>query len=345
MKNRVTKKPKSLLSIGEEDLLNLRFCDLPVKVGGTLLTKCLKRLKRELKDKNLNFYPHVWLSDEWFAADGVPGFAIPFYLAHPRLIKLEKKFMLEAEGSSEVDCMKILRHETAHALDTAYRLRYLKGFRETFGKVSKKYPESYTPKPNSRKFVLHLDDWYAQAHPLEDFAESFAVWLRPNSKWQKIYAGWPALKKLQYIEDLMTSLIGKRPINKIRKEVDPLSKQKKTLRQYYSDKQDKYSTELPQFYDRHLFRIFSSDPKYETRSLSAAKFLRGIRSELTEAVSSWSGLYRYTIDQVMDDVIDRCKELKLRLIFSEARTRQDMLIMLTVQAINFVHSGHSRVSL
>jgi len=344
MSTRSLKKRINLSTISEEDLLDLRFCDLPIKLGGAFLNKCIRQLSRELKEKKLIFNPHLWLSDEWFSEDRVPGVAIPFYLAHPRLIQLERKFMLEAEGSSERECMKILRHEAGHAIDTAYRLRYQKQFRSIFGPISKKYPESYTPKPNSRKFVLHLDDWYAQAHPLEDFAETFAVWLRPNSRWQKIYAGWPALKKLHYVDDLMKNLIGKRPLVSSRKEVDSLSKQKTTLRKYYRKKQEKYSTDLPQFYDRHLYRIFSSEPKYETHT-SAAKFLRTVRKELTEAVSDWTGLHRYTIDQVLTDVINRCKELRLRLIFSEARTNRDVLIMLTVQAINFVHTGHSRVSL
>ena len=27
---------------------------------------------------------------------------------------------------------------------------------------------------------MHLDPWYAQSHPDEDFAETFAVWLTPE---------------------------------------------------------------------------------------------------------------------------------------------------------------------
>ena len=50
---------------------------------------------------------------------------------------------------------------------------------------------AYTPDPNSRAYVQHLDYWYAQSHPFEDYAETFAVWLRPSSRWKRRYEGWP----------------------------------------------------------------------------------------------------------------------------------------------------------
>ena len=54
---------------------------------------------------------------------------------------------------------------------------------ELFGAPATPYPEYYTPKPYSKSFVHHLDHWYAQSHPDEDFAETFAVWLDPESMW------------------------------------------------------------------------------------------------------------------------------------------------------------------
>src|SRR5690606_6795849 len=138
----------------------------------------------ELERRHIKLRPHVWLAEEWFAADGVPGIAIPFYLAHPRLIKLEQRQMLEVEGGTRDECMRILRHEAGHALDTAYRIRRRKQWREVFGPASKKYPEYYHAKPYSKNYVLHLDSWYAQSHPSEDFAETFAVWLKPDSRWR-----------------------------------------------------------------------------------------------------------------------------------------------------------------
>ena len=189
--------------LSDEQLLDLRICDLPIKIKGSFLEPHIKRLYSELNARGIRFKPHVWLAEEWFSPDGVPGIAIPFYLAHPRLMKLERKQMLEIEGGTDTECMRILRHEAGHALDTAFRLHFKRQHRELFGSFAQPYPDFYKPKPKSRKYVLHLPAWYAQAHPAEDFAETFAVWLTPRSQWRRRYRGWPALRKLEYIDELM----------------------------------------------------------------------------------------------------------------------------------------------
>jgi hypothetical protein len=102
--------------------------------------------------------------------------------------------------------MRILRHEAGHVIDNAFQLRRRLHRRRTFGLPSVPYPEFYSPKPYSKSYVLHLDSWYAQSHPDEDFAETFAVWLTPTSQWRQRYAGWSALKKLECMDVLMTSI-------------------------------------------------------------------------------------------------------------------------------------------
>ena len=134
--------------------------------------------------------------EEWFSPDGVPGIAVPFYLAHPRLMRLERKMTREVEGSNVNWLMRILRHEAGHAIDSAYRLRRRAHWRALFGPASEPYRARYRARPASRHHVQHLGDWYAQSHPTEDFAETFAVWLTPRSGWQRRYASWPALRKL-----------------------------------------------------------------------------------------------------------------------------------------------------
>ena len=159
----------------------------------------------------MRFRPHCWLAQEWFSPDGIPGIAIPFYLAHKRLMRIERRFMREVEGGNRNWLMRILRHEAGHAIDSAYRLRRRKHWRAVFGPASLPYPDTYRPRPGSRRFVQHLGAWYAQAHPTEDFAETFAVWLKPNSQWRREYAGWPAYAKLQFIDQLAQEIGDQRP--------------------------------------------------------------------------------------------------------------------------------------
>ncbi|MEM8732917.1 MAG: putative zinc-binding metallopeptidase [Planctomycetota bacterium] len=330
--------------MSDEELLDMRMCDLGVSIRDTVLEDRIQQLYAELAERKIPFRPHFWLSDEWFSPDGVPGIAIPFYLAHPRLARLERKQVFDVEGGNHEWCMKIMRHEAGHCLDTAYRLRRRKSYREAFGRVSIPYPDYYRPKPYSRSYVLHLDMWYAQSHPVEDFAETFAVWLRPRSRWRTQYRGWPALRKLEYVSETMKSLVNKKPPVASKAHVDPLRSLKKTLREHYENKRTHYGLEHPSFYDRDLRRLFSDKPEYSGNP-TACSFLRRCRTELRKAVAKWTGQYQYTIDQVFSEMIDRCRELKLRLCCSEADTKRDLMILLTVQTMNYLHEGNHRVAL
>ena len=328
---------------GDEQLLDLRLADLPVRIEGTLADR-IGQLRSELEDRGLRLPIHFYLADEWFTPDGATSIAIPFYLAHARLEKLEETQMFEVEGGEYEWAMRILRHEAGHALDNAFRLRLKRQRREIFGNPSTPYPEFYTPRPHSKSFVLHLDSWYAQSHPDEDFAETFAVWLTPNSEWRLRYSGWPAIKKLEYMDSLMKSLRGKDPRVDNPVEIDPLPYLRKTLRQHYRTKRKHYGVDYPNFYDRDLRRIFSDAPEYAA-NLTAAQFISRIRRPVRRVVSNWTGIFQYTIDQVLEDMIARCRELKLRLAVSEDVARQEFTVLLTVQAMNYLHSGGHRLFL
>ena len=330
--------------MSDDEILDLQFRELDLHIEGTELAARIDELYRELEARTLVFRPHFWLSDEWFTPDGIAGVAIPFYLAHPRLAKLELAQMLEVEGGDPASCMRILRHEAGHAIDNAFHLRRRRARRDLFGRSSEPYPESYTPKPYSKNFVLHLDSWYAQSHPDEDFAETFAVWLTPDAEWRQRYHDWPAVKKLRYMDDLMRSVAGKTPALTSGGTLDPLASLKKTLRQHYRRKRRHYGIDYPSFYDRDLRRLFSDAPEF-AQHITAAQFLTRIRKPIRKLVSDWTGIYQYTIDQVFMDMIERCRQLNLRLAVTEDQARLEFPVLLTVQAMNYLHEGGHRVAL
>ncbi|MFQ5801339.1 MAG: putative zinc-binding metallopeptidase [Candidatus Methylomirabilales bacterium] len=322
----------------------MRMCDLNVRIEGTDIEKRIEQLYAELTDRGLRFRSHFWLSDDWFTPDGVPGSAIPFYMAHPRLARLELNQMLEVEGGTPEWCMRILRHETGHTIENAYLLRRRRRRQQVFGRSSQSYPDYYAPKPYSKSFVLHLDSWYAQSHPDEDFAETFAVWLDPDSMWRERYAGWPAFKKLEYVDALMREIAGQKPQVTTKERIDPLPRLRKTLREHYREKRERYGLDYPNFYDRDLRRLFSDAPEF-ARNMTAASFLKRIRKEVRRKVAGWTGEYQYTIDQVFEDMIERCQELDLRLVGPEEQVKLDFVVLLTVQTMNYLHSGRHRVAL
>lgn len=328
--------------LSDRGLLDLRLRDLRLRVKGTWLAEMVDRLHGELAQRGLRFRPHCWLSSEWFSPDGIPGVAIPFYLAHPRLLALERKHMLDVEGGTADSCMRILRHEAGHAIDTAYRLRRKREWRRVFGKSSTPYPSYYRPKPGSRNYVLHLDWWYAQSHPTEDFAETFAVWLRPGSRWRREYWGWSAIRKLEYVDRLMGDLADVPPLVRSRMHVEPVGRLDMTLREYFRRKRAKYLATEAEFFDRELERLFPARGRAPGRT-SASVLLRRIRPTLRGRVSRRTGAHPYTVDLALKELIHRSDALDLG--FEPPDLPLDALRRLTVHVVKHVERGGYEIPL
>ena len=328
-------------SLPDDKLLKLRLRDLKLTVEDTWLEGCLDDLQEELEERDLRIRPHAWLSDEWFSPDTTPGIAIPFYLAHPRLMRLERKMIIDVEGGTRHECMRILRHETGHVVQNAFRLQRRRRWQELFGRSSTHYPRFYRPNPASKNYVQHLRLWYAQSHPDEDFAETFAVWLKPRSDWRKRYAGWPALRKLEYVDEVMNEIAGQRSQLPRGAAVHPLSQIDTTLAAHYRKKQAFYAVNTPRTYDPELHRIFSADPKHRT-SPTAASFIRRHRSYFRQTVARWTGEYQLTLDSLLDDMIDRCRELKLRAPGPERQMLTDFTVLLTAKTVHSLYSPTRR---
>jgi hypothetical protein len=328
----------------DERLLDLRLCELALRIEGSDLEDRIDELYRELEGRGLVFRPHFWLSDEWFCPDGVPGIAIPFYLAHPRLARLEMAQMREVEGGTREWCLKILRHETGHAIENAYRLRRRPRRRELFGRTSQPYPDAYSPRPYSKSFVRHLDAWYAQSHPDEDFAETFAVWLTPGSDWRRRYARWPALRKLEYVDKVMAQIASRPPLETSRHRTEPLSSLRKTLRAHYAQRRGHYGVDHPPSYDRDLLRLFSRAPEH-ARQPAAWRWLSKVRKRVRARASRWTGQRQYVVDGVLKGMLARCNELRLRLAGSEEDAEREFSVLLAVEVMNQAHSGGHRVPL
>jgi hypothetical protein len=297
-------------------------------------------LVQELLARGLRFRPHFWLSSEWFSPDGVPGIALPFYLAHPRLLRLERRLMYEAEGGTRASCLKILRHETGHALESAYLLRRRRTWQRVFGSAAHDYPDSYSPRPYSRDYVLHLDGWYAQSHPLEDFAETFAVWLGPPARWRREYEGWPALRKLEYVDQLMREIARQPPPVRSRETVEPLSRLQQTLAAHYRGRRRHYGIDVIGLFDRDLLELFTREAR--PRARSAAGFLRRVGPELRASIARQAQQHPYVVEQLLRDMVRRCRALGLHLRGPASEARVGAAVLLTMQVMNHLHAGRAR---
>jgi hypothetical protein len=285
------------------------------------------RLYAELERRGIGFRPHVWLGEEWFSPDGVPGIAVPFYLAHPRLEQLERRIMRKVEGGNARWLMRILRHEAGHALDNAYRLRRRKCWRELFGPASRPYPDRYRARPGSRRYVHHLGEWYAQAHPTEDFAETFAVWLKPHSDWRKSYADWPAVEKLRLVEELMAGVRKVRAPVRNRRIVEPIDANTRTLAQHYRRKLERHRHYRRGLADAMLQKVFSAE-RTHANTMRASTLLRAQKSALVPAVERELATPRYSVHQMLRLLIERSEALELYVRGDRREAARDARTML-----------------
>jgi hypothetical protein len=301
-----------LAGLNDDQLLQMRICDLKLKIPGTELEPRIEKFYGELAAKGISFKPICYLSTEWFTPDGCATIAIPFYLAHPRLKKLEEKMMMEVEGGTESWCLRLLRHEMGHVLNHVYLLEKDKYWQKLFGSPSLEYSESFRARPYSKRFVRHLDGWYAQSHPEEDFSETVAIWLTPDLDWQQQYKGWKALEKLEYVDELMRQLAGKPPLVFSKIKMSEVSRLRSRLEAYYKLRRHIYAQDFPDFFDADLKRLFA-DPSAAPNNERAAVFLRRSSKTILNAVSVWTGEPKFTLNRLLRALTERCAELDLRL--------------------------------
>lgn len=328
-----------LRRLTDEQLLDVRLSELKLSLAP--LRGRISRLYKELMERGLRFRPHVWLSHGFFAEDSLSGFAVPFYLAHPRLMELERHMMLDLEAGTPEWCQRILRHEAGHAIDNAVKLHQREGYRKLFGNFSRPYPESYRPDIGSREYVLHLDCWYAQSHPAEDFAETFAVWLSPTSDWRRNYDGWGALAKLHWVDGVMHDLGRQKLPEPTIREHKPLSALHLTLREHYEQRRATYQKEWPIIPRRDILRLFTPTGRRPRAASLIARWKPAIR--LT--VNRWTGMPQLTLEKTLADLIEECRVRQLRLSRTEEQTKHDLVALLTTHAQSFLADARHPIPL
>jgi hypothetical protein len=331
---------EELSQLNDADILKLRFKDVALDIKGTEIEGYINQLYSELEAKGLSFRPKIFLGDEWFSPEGMNAISVPFYLANSRMKQLEKTLMLEVEGGTAEWFMKLLRHEAGHCFDHCYKFSKRKKWREVFGSPAVEYsPETYRPQPYSKSFVKHLDRWYAQAHPDEDFAETFAVWLNPAIDWKKDYAKWPvALKKLQYMEQLATESVKLKMLDEKGRVPSEVSKLTTTLDKYYQRRKKEQADDYPDFYDSDLIKIFNGDLSLK-KDLSAGKFMTKHRKEIVATVAWATNEKKFTIDSLVKRLRSRCESLNLKLGKNETQTIMEVASFLTSLVKNYLFTG------
>jgi hypothetical protein len=242
------------------------------------------------------------------------------------------------EGETPEWFMKLMRHEAAHAYSYAYQLYRKKKWQQMFGLASTEETDFYNPRPYSRSYVVNLDDWYAQSHPDEDFAETFAVWLNPEIDWRARYSGWKALQKLEYVDELMRSLAGKAPLHQPRYRVADHDCLNIKLRTHYARKRKLYEDSYPDFYDNDLKRLFIGQ-NVDDRPVRASSWLRHYRRPLMDSVCQWTNEKKYRVHKLLNRLIERCDQLDLYLNTADPQHQLRVSAYVTTLVMNYLFTG------
>src|SRR6478736_3724115 len=308
-------------------LLDTRISDLGLTIEGSAVEKFVQQLYRELEQKKIiKFRPPCYLTDEWGCPSGEPTIGIPFYLARPDLAQIESEHN-DLEDSREI--MKYLRHEAGHAFNYAYRLHRTPEWKHLFGPYRRPYRENYRPVLFSKDYVRHLPGWYAQKHPDEDFAETFAVWLTPRSGWRKRYRGWGAMTKLRYMDRIAHELGNVDPVRRRGYPDITVDEMESTVADFYQQSVPEAIPVVDLALDSDLIDIFNASKRRKKTVRPAQEFLRQHRKTVVDKVTYWTGVQRPLIKQLVEGIEKRIGELGLR---ADTRREAEHLAELTVYA-------------
>jgi len=312
--------------------------ELGLKLEGSPLERFVQRLYRELERKALKkFRPLCYLSDEWGCPSGEPVIGIPFYLANPKLARLEKE-MNDLEDEREI--LMYLRHEAGHAFNYAYELYKTPEWRDLFGPFRRPYRDDYRPVPFSRRFVRHIAGWYAQKHPDEDFAETFAVWLTPRSNWRNKYKGWGAMVKLKDVDRMARKFRDVEPVRPQGATDLTVEEMETTVADFYSKavEQEQASVDLP--LDTDLVDIFKVSRRRKKGVRPAADLVFENRKTIVDKVAYWTGVQRPVIKKLVESIGARAAALNLSAdVRAEKENLTEVSAYATALAMNYLTRG------
>ncbi len=319
--------------------------EMGVQIAGTPLEPVLKEFEAELDRVGIRrLKPRFYLSDEWGVPFGTTAIAMPFYLARADLLGLHAELTGFVEGAGRADLLRYLCHEMGHVVNYAYRLYEREDWVKQFGSIDQPYEEDYRSEPFSRRFVRHLPGWYAQKHPDEDWAETFAVWMTPVLDWRSEYADWPgALAKLNYCDSVLAELADRDPVvndTSLDEDVGDLGY---SLEEYYRHFQPT-EAELPPGIDGSLRTIFEDlgEPEGSAAAprLPASRLIRRLERKLMASVYRWTGHFPERTLALLRRLAERADELHQ--VYPEGREVEAALALtsfVTALAMNYVRHG------
>ena len=319
-----------------QQLLPVPIKQLGLRLEGSPIERYVEQLFSEMDAKGLkHFRPAFYLTSEWGCPSEEPVIGVPFYLADRRLGAIESA-VNDLEHEREI--MMYMRHEAGHAFNYAYELYKTEEWHEVFGPFRRPYRDRYSFVPFSKNFVRHIAGWYAQKHPDEDFAETFAVWLTPGSKWRQKYGTWPAIKKLRYVDKVCHELGDVRPTRPLGQTDFTVDDMEETIAEFYREtSRDEAAVIADLPLDTDLDDIFQQQDEVPAeRAGKASRLVLKNRREIVDKVTYWTGAKRSVVKTLVESIAAKADALEL-VADSDCEAEQivELTVYITTLAMNF----------
>lgn len=320
---------------------------LGLTLADSALAPVLTEFAAELEHMGLRrVRPVFYLSTDWGVPDGTVAIGIPFYLARPELTRLHAERVGHVEGASPADILRYLRHEMGHVVNYAYLLHERPEWVGHFGRFDLPYKEEYRPQPFSRNFVRHLPGWYAQKHPDEDWAETFAVWMTPGLDWRAEYADWPiALAKLEYCDRVIAEVKDRDPVVTAADLDEDVSHLACSLDQFYGDFASEEKGEFSRSLDGALRLIFEDRGQPGSGTAGprrpASALIRRLEADLMADVYRWTGYFPERTKPLLRHLAERADQLQqVCAEDAELAAAVALTALVTSLAMSYIQNAH-----
>lgn len=326
----------------EEAVFGMKIKDLGLSIAGTALAPVIAAFRREMASAGVGALdPRFYLSHEWGVPMGTVAIAIPFYLARPDLAEIQLRHSGFIEGLEPARTYRYLRHEMGHVFNYAHELFRRADWRETFGAFEDPYIDDYRPIPFDRRYVRHLPGWYAQKHPDEDFAETFAVWMTPGGEWRSDYRAWPvALAKLEYCDRIVREMASSVPLVTAVECDEDAAELEWTVGDFYKSSETSEPA-LPDGLDsmlRESVADCADDDAIDSTSVDS--LIERLRFDLCAGVFQWTGFAPDRVDRLLSRLREAARALDLKYRTEREPTVVSALTaMITAIAMKFVMGG------
>ena len=325
------------------ELLRTRIDRLELPLAGTLLDQCIDQVRKDLREARIiQMKPVFYLSNEYGTVVGTSNIGVGFWDADSLMWELYRE--VRGTANSKQDILLLLRHECGHAFCYSYKLYRDPEFRKLFrvrGHFFWTYPKTdrYVPNPWSKDYVNPFGDHYAQKHPDDDFADTFAEFLAGG--WRQRYRAKPgALRKLRYVAR-MVRFFGRKPplVANDPENLDlPLPDMRQPVREFLRAPVARYKERAEGYLDPDLEEIFSA--RRNGRG-AAAVFLGKFRREVEGRVVAWSGAPIPVVRDILEKIRSRVQALGLG-VREERRTLVELAAYVSALATRFATSGKFR---